>query len=170
MKTLYESITERLDSYNESILSSNKAGAGAELDKRLDEFNNMQAFHIFDADVPYDFFCKWLDEDKFERLCIRCLKNTRKKRGQYDFDDWMNVKLTDGVLIFRFSKNRDFIYFRPMLTNRHAFDYWNARAAVLNAIEPQSWPMSWKPEKQLEAFYHYFEKNKDEVKNHKTNI
>lgn len=159
MKTLYE-----------SILSSNKAGAGVELDKRLDEFDNMRAFHIFDADVPYDFFCKWLDEDKFRRLCGRCLKATRKKRGQYDFDDWMNILLKGEVLIFRFSKDRDYVRFRPMLVNGTAFDYWNAKAAVLNAIEPQSWPMSWKPEKQLNAFYHYFEKNKDEVEKRKTNI
>ena len=159
MKTLYE-----------SILNTNSAGAGAELDEKLDKFDTMNAFHIFDANVTYDFFCKWLDQAKFNRLCIRCLKSTRKKRGQYDYDDWMNIVLTDGVLLFRFSKDKSIVSFRPMLANVKSFGYYSGegKEALRKSIPPQSWPVSgWTPEKQLEAFYHYFEKNKDEVKKRK---
>ena len=152
-----------------SIISTNKVGARAELDKRLDEFDTMIAFHIFDANVSYDFFCEWLDQVKFNRLCIRCLKATRKKTGQYDYEDWMNIVLTDGVLLFRFYKNKSIVDFRPMLANVKSFSYYSGegKEALRKGIPPQGWPMSWTPGKQLEAFYHYFEKNKDEVKKRK---
>ena len=155
-------------SLRESILRSNNASV--DLDGKLSEFKTWAAYHIFETDATYEYFCKWLDEDKFKDLCIRCLQSTRKKTSKFDNNDFMNIVLKDRVLLFIFYKSDRNIFFIPALTNQKVFSVHASPSLINNSISPTRQPMHVNIDKQIEQFYEYFVKNKDEVVKHKYDV
>ena len=156
MKTLYE-----------SILKSNNASAGSLLDDKLKEHSVSSTKGIFFADVTYDFFVDWLDENKFSSLCDYALRQTRKKTSKYDLDEYLNIKLTDGILVFEFLKDNGFIRFTPFLTDHIGRTYWSFKKDILNSVDDFSQSMSTPLNKQLIQFYKYFKYKSDEIKEHR---
>ena len=157
MRTLYE-----------SILRSNSASV--DLSGKLAEFKTRTAYNIFETDATYEYFCKWLDEDKFKDLCIRCLQSTRKKTSKFYNNDCMNIVLKDRVLLFIFYKSDRNIFFIPALTNQKVFSVYASPTLINNSISQFGQPMHVNTDKQIEQFYKYFEKNKDEVAKHKYDV
>ena len=153
MRTLYE-----------SILKSNSASAGSLLDDKLKEHSRSNTKGIFFAGVTYDFFVKWLDENKFSSLCNYALRQTRESRSKYDFDRFLKIKLSDGNLVFRFLKDRGSVRFTPFLTDSDGYSYWSFREDISNSIDDFCQPMSVPLNKQLLWFYRYFKSKSDEIK------
>ena len=82
----------------------------------------------------------------------------------------MNIKLADGVLLFRFTKDISQIKFCPFLTDITVHQYWEAAKMIKYAIPSAEQHMLEKPDKQLKYFYQYFKDNIDEVKKHKQDL
>ena len=154
----------------ESIIGTNNASIFSVLDEKLANHSELTSVNTFDAGVSYDVFVRWLDEDKFTKLCEFPLKRVRRSTGQRNFYEFMNIKLTDGVLLFRFTKDIDQIKFCPFLTDITVHQYWEAAKMIKYAIPSAEQHMLEKPDKQLRYFYQYFKDNIDEVKKHKHDL
>lgn len=160
MKTLYE-----------SIIGTNNASISSVLDEKLANHSNATSANTFDAGVSYDVFVKWLDEDKFSKLCGFLLGRVRRSTGQRNPYAFMNVILTDGVLLFKFTKDIHSIKFCPFLTNIAVYQYWTEAMKISKfSIPTAEQHMLEKPDKQLKYFYQYFKDNIDEVKKHKHDL
>lgn len=157
----------------ESILNKTNVGCESIFNKAMEEYEGKGK--RLEIDVSFDYFMHRVNYEDFKKICefqLNAVRKERPSRGTYSFviDRFVNIVLKDGVIAFRFSKDRNFISWRPLYVPKPLITYWTCPEAFDVGISSWGQPKTYSPDQQMKFWFGIFKEKQDDLKKSYTEV